>query len=266
MKSVVWISLENHKLADFTPQLAPYMHSLMAEGSSCAEYTPGPQGTGDSLPNYMIATCGAPCFSGDCDPCTTPNPSMFSLMDAAGISWGVYSEGLGVGAGRQKLLTKYPGAKNGYDNHHNPAAHYGNWATTREGQFFDYSQIDWNSLPDFTHIHPNVKDCGHTPGGTPQAEQNIDAFLKATVPKALAAADVTLIWLDNNGKTNGKWNPIPFIACGPAAKTGGYVSKTPYNHGSFLRTVEACFGLGQCSKTSGDNNPTVPMSDLFVAL
>ena len=266
LDTVVWLTLENHKLADFTPTLAPYLHSLMSEWASCTQYTPGPHGTGLSLPNYMISTTGEPCFPGDCDSCTTTLPNVFELMDAAGISWGVYSEGLGVGAARQKLLVPFPkGAKNGYDNHHNPAAHMGTWATTRGGQFFDFSQINWAQLPRFTHIHPNVKDCGHTPGAKPQAIINTDAFLKRVVPLVLSALtgnSVCLIWVDNDGKTGTKWNPIPFIACGPAAKTGGFLSTVPYDHRHFLRTVEAGFGLGCCSKTSSENGLPA-MSDLF---
>ncbi len=264
--TVVWISIENAALSAFTPALAPYFQTLLAAWASCTAFTPGPQGTGNSLPNYMNATVGAPIWGGDCDACQTADTSIVDLLETAGKTWQVSAEGLGT----QNLLTPFPGSSGGYDNHHCPLAHLSRVnspGNPRLKNFHDASALNLGALPNFTHYVPNVLNSGHTPGGN-TGIQNIDKFLKAFVPTVLASpkfkaggTGLGVIMLDNDGKNaSGGWNPVPFIAFGPTVHAGGFKSGVAYNPFSFLRTVEAIFKLPDLGR--GDHGASV-MTDLI---
>ena len=264
--TVIWITIENAALADFTPALAPYFNGLLAAWASCTNYTPGANGTGNSLPNYMNATVGAPIWGGDCDACQSADTSIVDLLEKAGKTWQVQAEGLGT----QNLLTPFPGSKGGYDNHHNPLAHLSlvnSPGNPRLKNFHDASSLNLSALPNFTHYEPNVLNSGHTPGGS-QGIKNIDAFLKGFIPKVLASpkfapggSGLAIIWLDNDGKdTSGAFKPVPFVALGPGAKSGGFKSSVAYTPYDWLHTLEAIFGLGSLGR--GDASGKL-MSDII---
>jgi len=105
--------------------------------------------------------------------------------------------------------------------------------------------------PDMCH---SMHDCGVASG---------DRWLAENVPPLLASAAfsrpgsiLAVVWDEDDGRPG---NRVPLILAGPSLKRG-YVSHTPANHYSLLRTFEGALGLG--SLTANDA-AAQPIQDVF---
>ena len=109
----------------------------------------------------------------------------------------------------------------------------------------DYSQFDADlaagKLPKYVFITPNLIDDMHD-GSIAQG----DAWLAKEVPKILASdafnnGGVLFLTWDEGGGYPQSDDP-PFIVISPNAKRG-YVSQTPFDTSSYLKTVQTILGI-----------------------
>lgn len=166
-------------------------------------------------------------------------------LEAQGISWKAYEESMGAPCG---LASSYP-----YEPKHNPFVYFDDingWNGTTfapsarcNDHVVDYSELDKDlaagTLPKYVFITPNMIDNMHD-GSIKQG----DDWLAAEVPKILASKEFNdggvlfLTWDEGDG---GGDDP-PMIVVSPHAKRG-YVSNTPYNASSYLKTVQKLLGV-----------------------
>jgi acid phosphatase len=189
-------------------------------------------------------------------------------IERAGLSWKTYQESMG------NPCTLY--SHDLYAAKHNPFIYFDDingWNGTAMTapprcleHVVDYSQLDADlasgKMPQYAFITPNLQNDMHD-GSVAQG----DAWLSREVPKILGSdafnhgGVLFLLWDEGGGLIAG--DDPPFIAVSPNAKPG-YVSQTPYDASSFLKTVETMLGVDAlpCSSTP---NAVNAMSDLFSA-
>ena len=180
-----------------------------------------------------------------------------------------------------------PPARN-YADRHNPWIYFadviGDDARCK-AQDVPYTQLaadlSANALPSFSFIAPDTCHDGHDSpcaDGAPGGMRSADAWLQQEVPALLnylkTHNGILLITFDENGFSAGP----PFGCChgGPgglpgfggrigllalgAGLTPGKVVHTPYDHASFLRTVEDSFGIGTYLNNAA---LSIPMRNVF---
>ena len=136
-----------------------------------------------SLPNYLALTSGSTHgVSSDCTGCAVSGPSIVEQLEARGISWRAYLEGVpgpcfrGAGAG-------------GYAKKHNPFIYYRSVASSpaRCSRLVGFTRLAADlragSLPDYAWITPNLCDDGHDCGVAAG-----DRFLARTVRPCFASS------------------------------------------------------------------------------
>ena len=251
--TIFTIVLENHDYAEVvgSPN-APYINSLIALYGLATNYLDS--GTHPSLPNYLYMVSGAPQYSGGLD--LPPNsgsfpvdaPNLGDQLQTAGIPWRSYQEGMGTPC----MLT--PTGQ--YAPKHNPFIYFKNIqsdATLCANTNVDYAQFG----PDlaagtyrYMFITPNLSNDGHDPVADPVAGlKQSDAWCKTEIPKILASAAfqaggiLFLTWDEAEGRSGNSKDQVPMIVISPRIKSPGFQSSTAYSHASYLRTVEAIFGL-----------------------
>ena len=110
-------------------------------------------------------------------------------------------------------------------------------------------------------ITPNLLNDGHDPANDPVAAlQATDAWLATEVPKILAspayqAGGVLFItWDEAEGRNGDSPDKVPMIIISPMIKSAGFQSSLPYNHASYLATVEHIFGFPRLGAAQGAAN------------
>ena len=226
---VVLVVMENKERGEVIGNHdAPYLNAL------AHRYAGAPRSYGithPSLPNYLALVSGSTHgITSDCTDCRVSGPNLGTQLDAAGLDWKAYEEGLprpcftGAFAGR-------------YARKHDPFAYFGN-RDCRHRVSFTTLQADLASglLPPFALVVPDLchdmHDCGVSTG---------DRFLKALVPRLLRALGPSgyLIVTFDEGALG---NQIPTIVAGPGARRGA-VLPTRVDHYGVLATIEDTFGL-----------------------
>src|SRR5207253_2177884 len=236
---------------------APYISSLAKQGAVAGSYfaTDHP-----SLPNYAELTSGQsyPNASSDCDPSSSCQSTATNIIDrvtASGRTWHSYQESMGSPCGK---VTSYP-----YAPKHNPFVYYTDIsAASCQANVVDYSNLSndlkSSTLSNYVFITPNlcndIHDCSVSTG---------DTWLSSNVPASLGSSAFTsqksllvVVWDEDDGSQS---NQVAWIAVGSGVKTN-YTSSVTYNHYSYLRTIEASWGLS--TPTTTDGGASV-MSDVF---
>ena len=236
---------------------APYISSLAKQGAVAGSYfaTDHP-----SLPNYAELTSGQsfPNASSDCDPSSSCQSTATNIIDrvtASGRTWHSYQESMGSPCGK---VTSYP-----YAPKHNPFVYYTDIsAASCQANVVDYSNLSndlkSSTLSNYVFITPNLcndmHDCSVSTG---------DTWLSSNVPAILASSAFTsqksllvVVWDEDDGSQS---NQVAWIAVGSGVKTN-YTSSVTYNHYSYLRTIEASWGLSTLTTTDGGASV---MSDVF---
>jgi phospholipase C len=234
---------------------APYINQLLSQGSYAANYT------AVSKNPYIALTSGSLThIPNSCNPqiskCQTLVANITDEIEASGRTWDMYAESM-------PKSCDFKNTKQ-YTVRHNPFLFYpsisGNVKQCKN-QIVSYSDlqsdINSKSLPDYVFISPNLcndmHNCNINTG---------DKWLSVNVPKILSSYAFTkqrsllIITWDEGNKHD---NRVLTIFLGPAAKQS-YISHTPYNHYSILRTVEAVWGLKPL--TTNDGNASV-MKDML---
>jgi hypothetical protein len=235
-----------------------------------------------SLPNYIALTsgdtqgigcdCGAKPGQGTCFPvldvCLTCSCNqavtghLGDQLEAASKTWKDFGEDMGTPC-------NYTDSGN-YVARHNPFVYYDNVrsnATRCNAHVVDYKSFDPTNADTFSFIAPNLVDDMHDPS-PPTNIANGDAWLGKNVPPILASSAykngglLVIVWDedDASGGIGGTTNdPIGIWVFSPYAKSGGYVSKSTFDHYSLLATFEDGLDLGRIGKASS----ATPLGEFF---
>jgi acid phosphatase len=248
--SVFTIVMENKSQADILGNNnAPFINSLASQNAVAAGYTDN--FVHPSEPNYIWMVAGENFgVLDDNAPSSHHLDSTSHIADqleAAGLTWKGYMESMGEPC---RVSSAYP-----YEPKHDPFVYFndingwdGNAYQPSERcntHVVDYSQLDAdlaaNAVPKYVFITPNMKDDMHD--GSVAAG---DAWLAREVPKILASdafnqGGVLFLTWDEGGGYPQADDP-PMIVISPHAKRG-YVSQTPFNASSYLKTVQKILGV-----------------------
>jgi acid phosphatase len=269
--TIFTIVMENHSRGDILGNSdAPFINLLAQKNAVAAGYHDSY--VHPSEPNYIWLVAGENFgILNDNDPGPANHIATQSHLadqiERAGLTWRTYQESMDTPC---DLVSHGE-----YAVKHNPFAYFDDlngWngstleptARCRE-HVVDYSQLALDlaagKLPDYVFITPNLVDDMHD--GSVAAG---DAWLARELPPLLASPAFTdggvlfLLWDEGGGVV--PTDDPPFIAISPHAKAG-YVSQTPYDGSSYLKTVQTLLGVEPlpCSSTP---DAVKVMDDLFV--
>jgi hypothetical protein len=247
---VVLIVMENKEATEVlgSPS-SPYVSRLARRyGVATRSYAIGHP----SLPNYLALTSGSTDgIASDCTRCHVAARNIVGQLEAAGISWKAYMEGLpGPCSG--------VATAGGYAKKHDPFMYYDNVAhdprRCRNVVPFDRLASDLRraTLPTFSFISPSLcddtHDCDVATG---------DRFLAGLVPRLLREAGphgfVILTW--DEGRTNdgccidAHGGRVATVVAGPDVRPHAR-SAGPVDHYGVLRTIQGALGLGTLAEAT----------------
>jgi hypothetical protein len=252
--TVFTIVLENRRFGGVigNPH-APYANELAARFALAGNYHAG---SSPSLPNYLTMLAGQDFGVHDDEgPRYHPldAPQLADQLEAAGLSWRAYFESMPAPCTL--------GPVGNYAVKHNPFVYF---AAVRD----DRARCDEHDVPfalfaddlaqaprRYMWIGPDMLGDGHDTGAA-----HADRWLAEHVPLILESA----AWRENGvlfltwDEGQGSDEHIPMLVISPLARPG-HVSPTPYDHRSFLATVEDGLGLPRLATTAD----VEPMADLF---
>jgi hypothetical protein len=275
MKTVFVIMMENHSWGTIkASKSAGYINTLAMQGAHAENYNT-PAGNHPSEPNYIWLEAGNNLgITTDDDPSTTHllkgANHLVKLMNAKGITWREYAEGITTGTCpvKSNLL---------YACKHVPFVFFDDIVTATPSttapactpHMKNYTDIHADlvtgDVAQYNFITPNLVDDMHNDGIAPG-----DKWLKAELPNILNSqvykdgGAVFITWDESEGNcpspnANGDC-PIGMLVLSPFAKGGGYHNSILYYHSSMLRTVEDVFGL---TPLLNDAANQANLSDLF---
>ncbi len=285
---VYLIVLENH---DFDEALhsgsSPFLEQLSRTQGLATRYFGV---THPSLPNYLAMIGGddfgvsddnASCFASDLaprQPChSIEGDSLVDQLEAAGLAFALYAEGLPATGALTQAEPPYPQAL--YAQKHNPFPYFEQIAKNPERlqhlkPLSAFSADLRGAAPNFAMIVPDQCHDGHglpTCRDPAQLARDYDDFLARTVGAIRASTNwtrnsVIVVTFDEGEspayKTGQKAdghdeNRVATVVVTPCG--GPAVSDAPLNHYALLATIEDGFGLPRLRKALGA--PT--MTDLF---
>jgi len=241
---VLLLVLENHSFGQIigSPD-APYLNGLAQKYGLATNY----QGISHpSLPNYLALTGGSTFgISSDCTSCHVNAPSLADQLEAKGLTWKAYLEGMPSPC--------FQGATSGsYAKKHNPFLYYddvsGNQARCRRSIVPLASlsgDLAGGTLPDFSFIVPDQCHDMHS-----CAVADGDSWLASFLPGLLnsppfQAGGVLFITFDEGSSDN----HVATLVIGPRIQAGARFNAA-YDHYSLVRTIEDVFGLGYLQHAS----------------
>jgi phosphatidylinositol-3-phosphatase len=255
---IVVIFMENHALEYIlkNPAIAPYQNALWAgtAGTPSEDMTAYRPFTSPSLPNYLAVASGSTWTTTDVvQPGQFAGPTLWDQLTGAGISWGVYEEGMPSAC--SGTLTYNDTATDGqYVLRHNPAIPFGTvWNSSAEcANVRPLSALKLAALPAVAFITPNVCDDMHgiPPGepdpfkncvkGSPELTRRSDAWLANLVPKLVASRATVFITYDECCSSYP--GTLFAVETGPDVVNGSkFIAAT--NHESLLGGIERAEGL-----------------------
>jgi hypothetical protein len=210
-----------------------------------------------SLPNYLALTSGSTHgITSDCTDCHVAASSIADQLEAAGLSWKAYLQGLPAPCSTVAHAGRY--AKK-----HNPFAYYDailrDPARCRRMVGFDQLARDLSSgrLPAFSFIVPDLcedtHDCDVAHG---------DRFLARTVPPlrhALGPHGFLVVTYDEGSSDAGccgaaaRGGRIATVVLGPDVRPGARDAR-PLDHYGVLRSIEDAFGVGHLAAAADPAN------------
>lgn len=263
----------------------PYLNSLWNEGASgtgpVIDYSQYYAVTHASARNYLAFASGDPQIPAG-DDAVTPGqiaaPNVWDQLTAAGVSWGVFEEGLLLpngGTCSARLSEDDPVSQGRYVVSHNPATPFasvggnGGDGTLFNGNLAECDNVtglqnmNLSALPAVSFVTPNLCDDMHgfatgSAGAalygsscisyTNALYQRADSWLASHVPAWTAAGATVLITFDEGGNnagpggaTSGWGGHLLTLLTGP-----GLTPRTDagsYTHYSVLAAIEDAYGL-----------------------
>jgi hypothetical protein len=238
---------------------APYLNHLIQQYGSATNYTGVAH---PSQPNYNALWSGSTGGITDDDNHDLTGTTVADQLEAAGKSWMVFAENYPASSGAPSCYTDAtakdgPDGSGTYARKHNPAMSFTsvNQNAQRCAEHItDFSHFD-PAAANFNLIVPNLchdmHDCPVSAG---------DSWLQNWLPSHILNTStwnqtnsaVIITWDEGTSPTGGGGH-IPTIIISKQTPAG-YVSATPANHYTLLRTIEDAFGLGclQASCTNGN--------------
>jgi phospholipase C len=273
---VILVMLENHGYGQVigNTSAAPYQNTLAA---GCGVATEMFGATHYSAANYLAISAGEypPNSPGGCwsvTACQDPGMNVYRQLQAAGLTWGAYMEGMPSGCDPVSNPARY------YKIGHNPPLFYTDIASgcprhdvgvpnlgSASGAF--YNDLRNQTLPSFSWISPNTENDGDSTctSGVQCALTRADTWLSNFIPIVTASRDyqagdtlVLITYDEGAGKdaTQGEdctnatadlngTQPschLPFFVVYPYVRAGA-TDRTFFDHYSVTRTIEDLFGL-----------------------
>jgi phosphatidylinositol-3-phosphatase len=271
-RTVFLIAMENHNWDQIAgSSSAPYINNTLLPMGAHAEAYYNPPGVHPSEPNYLWLEAGTNFgVFDDQDPAQNHLSStdhLTALLDAAGISWKSYQEGIG---GKDCPLVSY----DHYGAKHNPMVFFDDVTDQNDSQSANciahirpYSELADDlangNVARYNFISPDTCNDMHDLLGCATLDPvwNGDNWLAAELPGILAsdayqAGGIILIVWDEGVGGDG---PLGMIVLSPDAKAG-YSNDIAYTHSSTLRTLQEIFGV---EPLLGDAANATDLSDLF---
>jgi hypothetical protein len=201
-----------------------------------------------SLPNYLAMTSGSTHGVRDNAYHALPQGGIGAQLDAAGIRWRAYYEGLTAAGCMQ---SRYPYALN-----HNPFAYYGGKCPENVVPFEALEADLVGDTPHFVWIKPDACHDGHD-----CALSIAGPWLVAVVDRILGSRafrdDGVLFVAWDEGDGSDGTNHVPLIVVTPESVARR--SDVRYDHYSLLATIEDLFGLPRLGEAAGAR----PLTDLL---
>jgi phosphatidylinositol-3-phosphatase len=234
---IIIIMMENKHYSDIVGNTtsAPYIQSLIAQGTLFTNYEAAP----GSLPDYLLNTSGV-----NTTTAASGSDNIFHQLQTAGVSWGEYEESMPG--------TCYTGGDQlPYKKGHNPAVYYKDITSSPSAcaNVLPYSAFDTSHLRAFSYVVPNMNDDMHD-GATRAAQIKAgDNWLAANVPAMLnAGAEVILTWDEGSASDE----HVATIAIGGTAAAGATDSHA-YTHPGLLAGLEDAWGLPRLNAATSAN-------------
>ncbi len=265
IQTVFVIVMENHSWSTISgSSSAAYINGTLVPLGGHAEAYGSPPGNHPSEPNYIWLEAGGNLgITTDDDPAKNHQATTEHLttqLDAAGISWRTYAEGV---SGSECPLT----SSGTYGAKHIPQLFFDDVTGANDAasakcmaHIRPYSELATdlatNRVARYNFITPNV--CNDMHGwafgcGTQNFSEISagDTWLKSEVPRILASDaykknGLLLILWDEGDESllrHASDGPVPLLVLSPKAKVG-FTSTSTLTHSSTLRTLQEIFGVG----------------------
>jgi phosphatidylinositol-3-phosphatase len=221
---------------------APVFNSLVSRYAVLTGYRGV---THPSLPNYLALVSGSTHgIRSDCTSCSVSGRSLADTLEAAGLTWKTYAEGLprpgftGSSAGR-------------YAKKHVPFLYFrsviGRPARLRRVVPLSQLSRDFAArrLPDFSLVVP---DLCHDMHDCPVASGDawLGRFLRPLLRSRQLARGVVFVVFDETDGTDAR---VPALALGPLVRPGSRFVRSSSHYG-LLRTIEDAWGLPRLGRSA----------------
>jgi hypothetical protein len=258
--TVFTIVFENESATDVFGSDAPFFVQLSQKYGLATSYT---SSTHPSLPNYIMMTSGSTNgIINDNDPTVNvplqTHDNLAYQLDTKGIMWRAYMESMGEPCKMSSDAL--------YSAHHDPFLYYNDVAKSAAcaQHVVDFDQNFDGDLASgiykYMWITPNMCDDMHN-----CAASVADKWLEGVVTKIMASdaykngGAIFVLFDEGSSRAPGATAKLPTIVISPNLAKPGTPSDKPYDHTSYLATVEDIFGLERLPTTQN----ATPMSDFF---
>jgi hypothetical protein len=273
IKTVFIVLMENHNWSTIKGNAsAPYINNTLLPMASHAEAYMNPPGNHPSEPNYIWLEAGDNLgVTNDNLPASNHQSTtshLSTLLDAQGISWKAYAEGVSD--------SSCPLSNSGlYAAKHVPFVFFDDVTNSNSSAspkcirhvrpYVELaSDIATDSVARYNFITPDLCDDMHNSSGCSSTDsvKNGDTWLSRELPNILTSSAyrsggaLFITWDESEGGDV----PIGMIVVSPFAKGNGYTSSIAYTHSSTLRTMQEVFGVGPLLRDAANAKD---LSDLF---
>jgi hypothetical protein len=273
IQTVFLILMENHNWSDIKgSSSAPYINKTLLPMASHAEKYNNITNLHPSEPNYIWLEAGDNFgVRDDGDPSSNHQSTtshLVTLLEAAGVSWKEYAEGI---SGKSCPLS----SSGKYAPKHVPFVFFDDVTNKNSSSAArciahvrPYSELAADlasgAVAHYNFITPDLCDDMHDSFGCPSFDstKNGDTWLSKEVPKIMASnaykkgGAIFITWDESEGGDA----PIGMIVVSPFAKGAGYSNTIAYNHSSTLRTMQEIFGVRPFLRAAAN---ATDLSDLF---
>ena len=242
---VVLVVEENHELGQIIgSRQAPFLNRLATEGTLLTGY----YAIGHpSLPNYIALVAGDPLgIHDDCRSCQRHGRTLVDQLQAAGISWKAYYQGLPAPCSAAARAGAYVKKVDQFLHLDSVRS-----SPLRCRRVVPLTQLNADlgggRLPRFVMVTPDLRHDMHS-GSIRQA----DAFLRHLYHRLLTrsakrSAILLIVTFDEGRSDHGLHRGrggghVATIVVGPGVPAGAW-DPTPYDHYALLRSLEQRFGL-----------------------
>jgi hypothetical protein len=273
IKTAFVILMENHNWSEIRGNpSARYINEVLLPASASAEdYHDNPKHVHPSEPNYIWMEAGDNLAIRDNDDpdenYRNTRKHLVSLLQTAGVPWKSYQQGI---SGRRCPLEE----EGSYAPKHNPMVFFSDVTDHNDERSANCiahvrpetelaTDLANGSVSGYVFITPDMCHNMHDACASKNQIKNGDDFLAMEIPKIQASAAyrdggaIFVTWDEGEG---GNF-PIGMIVLSPLAKAG-YVTRTPFSHSSFLRTVQEIFAVEPLLR---DAKNATSLAEMFTA-